>query len=140
MRLFICFALLTLSCSGPRPLNPRALAQENACIQSLQIEDYEGAKVRCELCLEYDDSVAACMNGLGLVAYARGDNNKAINYFTQAIIFLMIRRPPRSTLFPYTTLFRSQREVRRPSSGDPRLDFEVFAPRVEYAQIGRAHV
>src|SRR2546430_12158684 len=24
--------------------------------------------------------------------------------------FLMIRRPPRSTLFPYTTLFRSARE------------------------------
>src|SRR5690349_23940958 len=28
------------------------------------------------------------------------------------IFFLMIRRPPRSTLFPYTTLFRSRR---RPS-------------------------
>src|SRR3989449_8403836 len=28
----------------------------------------------------------------------------------------MIRRPPRSTLFPYTTLFRSPREARR---GDP---------------------
>src|SRR3954467_16003628 len=26
--------------------------------------------------------------------------------------FLMIRRPPRSTLFPYTTLFRSHRRVR----------------------------
>src|SRR3712207_8412400 len=25
--------------------------------------------------------------------------------------FLMIRRPPRSTLFPYTTLFRSRRDV-----------------------------
>src|SRR3712207_4565397 len=25
--------------------------------------------------------------------------------------FLMIRRPPRSTLFPYTTLFRSQMNV-----------------------------
>src|SRR3712207_8782768 len=25
--------------------------------------------------------------------------------------FLMIRRPPRSTLFPYTTLFRSQKEL-----------------------------
>src|SRR2546430_6827920 len=25
--------------------------------------------------------------------------------------FLMIRRPPRSTLFPYTTLFRSQRKL-----------------------------
>src|SRR2546426_8573004 len=29
--------------------------------------------------------------------------------------FLMIRRPPRSTLFPYTTLFRS---VKCPSSGE----------------------
>src|SRR5256886_12017099 len=27
--------------------------------------------------------------------------------------FLMIRRPPRSTLFPYTTLFRSRVEVER---------------------------
>src|SRR6266496_5850951 len=27
--------------------------------------------------------------------------------------FLMIRRPPRSTLFPYTTLFRSQPHPRR---------------------------
>src|SRR3989449_4111474 len=27
--------------------------------------------------------------------------------------FLMIRRPPRSTLFPYTTLFRSLQRVRR---------------------------
>src|SRR5258708_12973401 len=26
----------------------------------------------------------------------------------------MIRRPPRSTLFPYTTLFRSPREIRLP--------------------------
>src|SRR3712207_7731744 len=29
------------------------------------------------------------------------------------IFFLMIRRPPRSTLFPYTTLFRSRLEIRR---------------------------
>src|SRR4051795_6368863 len=28
--------------------------------------------------------------------------------------FLMIRRPPRSTLFPYTTLFRSRQIVLRP--------------------------
>src|SRR2546430_13146194 len=31
--------------------------------------------------------------------------------------FLMIRRPPRSTLFPYTTLFRSGPDV-----GDPGVD------------------
>src|SRR3982751_7011419 len=29
-------------------------------------------------------------------------------YFDFFFFFLMIRRPPRSTLFPYTTLFRSQ--------------------------------
>src|SRR2546427_4875026 len=28
-----------------------------------------------------------------------------------SFFFLMIRRPPRSTLFPYTTLFRSQSEL-----------------------------
>src|SRR3989440_12899113 len=28
--------------------------------------------------------------------------------------FLMIRRPPRSTLFPYTTLFRSRRKLSLP--------------------------
>src|SRR5438067_9841656 len=28
------------------------------------------------------------------------------------LFFLMIRRPPRSTLFPYTTLFRSSRDGR----------------------------
>src|SRR3712207_9548931 len=29
-------------------------------------------------------------------------------------VFLMIRRPPRSTLFPYTTLFRSTDRARAP--------------------------
>src|SRR5271154_5735199 len=32
----------------------------------------------------------------------------------------MIRRPPRSTLFPYTTLFRSQQNGSRSSSGARR--------------------
>src|SRR6266536_5887092 len=37
--------------------------------------------------------------------------------------FLMIRRPPRSTLFPYTTLFRSH--------GDPRARQKRFCAGVE---------
>src|SRR3712207_8133483 len=32
----------------------------------------------------------------------------------------MIRRPPRSTLFPYTTLFRSAPDLRRAVLGDGR--------------------
>src|SRR2546430_17684778 len=37
--------------------------------------------------------------------------------------FLMIRRPPRSTLFPYTTLFRSP----QPQPVDVLLDEQLFA-------------
>src|SRR6202007_3413387 len=40
------------------------------------------------------------------------------------LFFLMIRRPPRSTLFPYTTLFRSFWE-NRPSQYTPRPGTET---------------
>src|SRR2546425_9349103 len=33
-----------------------------------------------------------------------------------SFFFLMMRRPPRSTLFPYTTLFRSPRSPARPAA------------------------
>src|SRR5260370_32527993 len=33
--------------------------------------------------------------------------NASFEVFSALFFFLMIRRPPRSTLFPYTTLFRS---------------------------------
>src|SRR5499425_2812031 len=35
-------------------------------------------------------------------------SRSAVDGVTKSFFFLMIRRPPRSTLFPYTTLFRSQ--------------------------------
>src|SRR3712207_6996542 len=41
------------------------------------------------------------------------------------LFFLMIRRPPRSTLFPYTTLFRS-REVHRVLAPGGRLHLLDF--------------
>src|ERR1044071_10181718 len=37
----------------------------------------------------------------------REGRNGSNDTFCRAVFFLMIRRPPRSTLFPYTTLFRS---------------------------------
>src|SRR6266446_8804023 len=35
------------------------------------------------------------------------EGNFSARYYHSLFFFLMIRRPPRSTLFPYTTLFRS---------------------------------
>src|SRR2546422_6028884 len=41
----------------------------------------------------------------------------------------MIRRPPRSTLFPYTTLFRSRRSGRFPTSAAMSDVATAMAPR-----------
>src|SRR3712207_9120757 len=38
-----------------------------------------------------------------------------VQLFLLSFFFLMIRRPPRSTLFPYTTLFRSALALRSPA-------------------------
>src|SRR3989442_3480002 len=44
------------------------------------------------------------------------------------IFFLMIRRPPRSTLFPYTTLFRSPGAEEAAQLFDGRLDLRRRDP------------
>src|SRR2546430_7716036 len=46
--------------------------------------------------------------------------------------FLMIRRPPRSTLFPYTTLFRSRH-------GLERVDVEPGVRLVQDRELGLEH-
>src|SRR5256885_12107937 len=53
--------------------------------------------------------------------------------------FLMIRRPPRSTLFPYTTLFRSCGDDPRPRLADrsARAECERRLP-VRLALLGRS--
>src|SRR5438874_3225012 len=40
----------------------------------------------------------------------------------------MIRRPPRSTLFPYTTLFRSRSDDSHVQSQEFQIDYNVFEP------------
>src|SRR2546430_12921990 len=52
--------------------------------------------------------------------------------------FLMIRRPPRSTLFPYTTLFRSADPARRP--GRAPAERAVLLLRARLVADARAHV
>src|SRR2546422_11720313 len=49
--------------------------------------------------------------------------------FSFFFFFLMIRRPPRSTLFPYTTLFRSRQPAGQ--GGEGRL--RAFPPALEGA-------
>src|SRR5256885_10999418 len=46
--------------------------------------------------------------------------------------FLMIRRPPRSTLFPYTTLFRSA-----DSGGSSEATWKAFIDRQPMGRLGK---
>src|SRR3712207_7337991 len=52
------------------------------------------------------------------------------------VFFLMIRRPPRSTLFPYTTLFRSRKRERVmqrfKSAGHAQRFLSAFGPIREH--------
>src|SRR5258707_2269703 len=57
-----------------------------------------------------------------------------VNVFS-VFFFLMIRRPPRSTLFPYTTLFRSRRARPLHPTGE-----RLAAQRVHRVIGGRDHV
>src|SRR5438477_12950408 len=48
-------------------------------------------------------------------------------YFMSSLFFfLMIRRPPRSTLFPYTTLFRSKLRRSTERADDPPVMLNEF--------------
>src|SRR5258708_9905694 len=46
----------------------------------------------------------------------------------------MIRRPPRSTLFPYTTLFRSASDGWRAAAGPPRAGGKPLGVRAGLAE------
>src|SRR2546425_7626227 len=79
-----------------------------------------------------------------------------MNFCSIFFFFLMIRRPPRSTLFPYTTLFRSHflfeqavqlfgvggvgvRAIRGGGNGPPVPAIVPFRPpSVQGAELGRS--
>src|SRR3712207_7615322 len=61
----------------------------------------------------------------------------------RCFFFLMIRRPPRSTLFPYTTLFRSERQRPGQRAGErggrdvgPGQPAELRQPRAGRLPVG----
>src|SRR6266704_3263922 len=74
--------------------------------QGTRMEIYEYSRVSLFYGMSNDLNHDACfLSGSGAQNFP--------SYF----FFLMIRRPPRSTLFPYTTLFRSRARVPCPSPG-----------------------
>src|SRR5690554_7165689 len=65
--------------------------------------------------------------------------------FTFIFFFLMIRRPPRSTLFPYTTLFRSSLDTKPRNKRLLQLgllvkSIKISQTRSESTRLNSSHV
>jgi len=75
------------TCTGKAPPNPEMLRNQKACVEYIQKSDADRAETRCEICLQYDPKNPECLNGLGLVWFYRGVDDKARDYFKTAINF-----------------------------------------------------
>src|SRR2546421_5145509 len=88
-------------------------------------------------------STGVLLDSLVLLFLCLFFSDLAASDFCLLFFFLMIRRPPRSTLFPYTTLFRSFAGEcgLRPHLATPavRLPIAPAAVLAVYAGDGRAH-
>src|SRR6266699_4874761 len=63
-----------------------------------------------------------------------------VTIFFLLFFFLMIRRPPRSTLFPYTTLFRSAAPRSVPSSRGGPWRVRACAADRKSTRLNSSHV
>lgn len=77
--------LMGAFCGASAAKTPQEVVQEQACIKNVQAGDYDRAETRCEVCLEYNERNPECLNGLGLIWYGRGVDDKARGYFKRCI-------------------------------------------------------
>lgn len=71
-------------CGDTAGKSQQELIQEQACVANIQKQDTAAAETRCQLCLEYNERNAQCLNAMGLVWYFRGVDEKARPYFVSA--------------------------------------------------------
>src|ERR671923_296334 len=79
---------------------------------ALPISAYPSAAARARACSRRSAPLSRRAGG----AAGSGEHTSELqspDHLVCRLFFLMIRRPPRSTLFPYTTLFRSPHTLRR---------------------------
>jgi tetratricopeptide (TPR) repeat protein len=74
-------ACTTLGATGNRGASWHA----SNCVRAIEARDYGTAELQCKLCLEFEERTPECLNGMGVVAYARGDDATASSYFNHAV-------------------------------------------------------
>src|SRR5215204_7513302 len=66
-------------------------------------------------------------------------HSSSLSFCFSLFFFLMIRRPPRSTLFPYTTLFRSRPHSRAPQRQSGQHATNIRARSEEHTSELQSH-
>ena len=82
----VSLTLLTAAlCGDTAPRGQQELVQEQACVANLVKNDFDAAETRCEICLEFNERNPECLNALGLVWFARNDDERARSWFIKAV-------------------------------------------------------
>src|SRR4051795_13740984 len=104
--------------------------------------------VRTSSCLRRSDNTSAVLYstsaGASFQFFVRAAPERQHSPRSQVLLFffLMIRRPPRSTLFPYTTLFRSNEtayEMRGLNSSHTLISYAVFCLDRKSTRLNSSH-
>src|SRR4051794_1489386 len=78
--------LASFGCAtAPRRLHPQAISYQAAGARSLARAEIDRAAGQFSLALEYEPKMVEAINGLGLVALARGDRELAESHFRKAL-------------------------------------------------------
>ena len=72
-------------CGDTAPRSQQELIQEQACVANQLKGDLDRAESNCELCLEFNERNAECLNSMGLIWFLRGDDDRAKSYYIRAI-------------------------------------------------------
>ncbi len=131
-------------CGDTAGKNREEVIQEQACVSNLEKRDYDAAETRCEICLEYNERNSECLNALGLVWYARGDDERARRFYIRAIRENNDAAQPRSNMgvlefengnyVEATKFFESAIEI------DPRFENGRYNLALSWLRVGQKAV
>lgn len=120
------------------------LIQERACVANLEKQDYDAAETRCEICLEYNERNPECLNALGLVWYARGDDERAKKQWIRAIRENNDFAQPRNNMgvleFENLNYLEAARYFESAIEIDPRFLDGRYNLALAYLRQGQKHV
>ena len=86
LALYLSVVVPLLSSCSRAPVNPRAAMHQARGARLLTAHKLDEAEAQFLLALEYNRAFPEAANGLGLVAFSRGDLHKAVDHYRHALV------------------------------------------------------